>query len=89
MAPHVKFGRNIDPTKPAMIGEREVLPIVYPMVMGFDRMAHLLHPGLMKVQRSLKLSTLMNQAIKLFLDKVVKNGVKGGVQIHSHGYTPW
>ena len=55
-----------------------------PMVMGFDGMAHLLHLGLMKFQRSLKLHGLMNHTGHLAIEKVVKNVVKGRVQIHGH-----
>ena len=60
----------------------EVLLIVHPMVMGFDGITQFLHHDLMKVQRSLELRTLINQAIKLFFEKVVKKVVKGWVQSH-------
>ena len=55
--------------------------------MGFDGMTHFLHQRLMKFQRNLQLRGLMNHAGHLTIKKVVKNIVKGGVQIHSHGYT--
>ena len=87
--PSVKLGGNGFPTKIAMHDERKVVPIADPMIMGFDGITHFLHLDLMKVHRGLELRALMNQTINLFLDEVVKNVFKGGVQIHSHGYTPW
>ena len=87
MSPSVKLGGNGFTTKNAVNGKRKVTPIAHPMIMGFDGITHFLHLDLMKVHRGVELRTLMNQAIKLFLDEVVKNGVKGGVQIHRHEYT--
>ena len=87
MAPPGKLGGNSGPTKSAVNGERKVLPIGHPMVMGFDGMAHLLHLGLIKFHRSLQLRGLMNYMGHLAIEKVVKNVVKGGVQIHGQGYT--
>ena len=84
VSPSIKLGGNGFPTKLTVSGEREVLLIVHPMVMGFDGMAHLLHLGLMKFQRSLKLRALMNHAGNFAIKKVVKNVVKGGVQVHGH-----
>ena len=52
------------------------------MIMSFDGMAHFLHQHLMKVQRNLELRGLINQAIKLFFEKVVKKIFKGWVQSH-------
>ena len=69
--------------------KRKVVPIAHPMIMGFDGMAHFLHQRLMKFQHNLQLRGLMNHAGHLTIKKVVKNIVKGGVKIHSHGYTPW
>ena len=87
--PSIKLGGNGFPTKIAMNSERKVVSIAHPMIMGFDGMAHFLHQRLMKFQRNLQLRGLMNHAGHLTIKKVVKNIVKGGVQIHSHGYTPW
>ena len=50
--------------------------------MSFDGMAHFLHQHMMKVQRNLELRGLINQAIKLFFEKVVKKIFKGWVQSH-------
>ena len=58
-----------------------------PKIMCFDRMAHILHPGLMKFQHSLQCSGFMEDSSYLAMDKVVKDVSKGGLQIHSHGYT--
>ena len=52
--------------------------------MSFDGMAHFLHQRLMKFQRN-QLLDLMNHAGHI----IMKNIVKGGVKIHSHGYTYW
>ena len=87
--PSVKLGGNGFTTKITMNGERKVVPIAYPMIMGFDGMAHFVHQRLMKFQRNLQLRGLMNHAGHLTIKKIVKNVVKGGVQIHNHGYTPW
>ena len=87
MSPPVKLGGNSGTTKPAVQGEREVPSIGHPMVMGFDGMAHLLHPRLMKFQCNLQLRGLMNHADKIFVEEVVKNVSKGGVQGHGHGHT--
>ena len=86
VTPPIKLGGNGVPTKLAVNGEWQVLPIVHPMVMGFNGMTHFLHLGLMKFQRSLQLRGLMKHAGQLAIDKVVKSVVKGGVQ--GHGYTP-
>ena len=75
--------------KIAVNAKWKVTTIAYPMIMGFDGMAHFLHPRLMKFQRNLQLRGLMNHAGHLTIKKVVKNVVKGGVKIHSHGYTSW
>ena len=48
------------------------------MVMGFNSITQILHPDLMKVQRKLELQALLDQTIKLFLEK----SVKGWVQVH-------
>ena len=85
--PSVKLGGNGFPTNIAMNGERKVVPIAHPMIMGFDGMTHLLHLG-MKFQGNLQLCGLMNHAGHLTIKKVVKNVVTGGVQGHGHGYTP-
>ena len=53
--------------------------------MSFDEMAHFLHQPLMKFQRKIQLHDLMNHVGHL----ITKKSVKGGVQIHSHGYTSW
>ena len=87
--PSIKLGGNGFTTKIAMNGERKVVPIAHPMIMGFDGMAHFLHQRLMKVQRNLQLSGLMKHASHLTIKKVVKNIAKSGVKIHSHGYTSW
>ena len=87
--PSIKLGGNGFTTKIAMNGKRKVIPIENPMIMGFDGMAHFLHQRLMKFKRNLQLRGLMNHAGHLTIKKVVKNVVKGGVKIHSHGYTPW
>ena len=87
--PSTKLEGNGFTTKIAMNGERKVVPIAHPMIMGFDGMAHFLHQRLMKFQCNLQLCGLMNHAGYLTIKKVVKNVVKGGVKIHSHGYTPW
>ena len=50
--------------------------------MSFDGITHFLHQHLMKVQRNLELRGLINQAIKLFFEKVVKKIFKGWVQSH-------
>ena len=69
--PHsVKLGGNGFTTKIAVNAKRKVVPIAHPMIMGFDGITHFLHLDLMKVHRDLELRALMNQAIKLFLDKV-------------------
>ena len=87
--PSIKLGGNGFPTKIAMNGERKVVPIANPIIMGFDGMTHFLHQRLMKFQRNLQLRGLMNHAGHLTIKKVVKNIAKSGVKIHSHGYTPW
>ena len=87
--PSVKLGGNGFTTKIAMNGERKVVPIAHPMIMGLDGITHFLHLDLMKMHRDLELRGLMNHAGHLTIKKIVKNIVKGGVQIHSHGYTPW
>ena len=77
--PSIKLGGNGFPTKIAMKGKRKVVPIAHPMIMGFDGMAHFLHPRLMKFKRNLQLRGLMNNAGNLTtIKKVVKNIVKGG-----------
>ena len=78
MSPSVKLGGNGFTTKIAVNGERKVPPIAHPMIMGFDGITHFLHLDLMKVHRGLELRALINQAINLFLDEVVKNVFKGG-----------
>ena len=80
--PSVKLWGNGFPAKLAMDEKWEVLLIVHPMVMGFNGITQFLHHDLMKLQRSLELRTLINQAIKLFFEKVVKKVVKGWVQSH-------
>ena len=85
--PSIKLEGDGFPTKIAVNGERKVAPIAHPMIMGFDGMTHFIHPRLMKFQRNLQLRGLMNHASHLTIKKVVKNIVKSGVQIHSHGYT--
>ena len=59
-----------------------MVSIAHPMIMSFDGMAHFLHQRLMKVQRKLELRGFINQAIKLFFEKVVKKIFKGWVQSH-------
>ena len=54
------------------------------MIMSFDGMAHFLHQCLMKFQRN-QLRDLMNHEGHI----IMKNIVKCGVKIHSHGYNPW
>ena len=77
---HVKLGGNVFPTIPTELVEfREMLPIAHPMVMGFDGMAYIPHPRLMKLQGSLHLHGFSNQVDQLVIDEVVKNVVKGGV----------
>ena len=80
--PSVKLWGNGFPAKLAMNEKWEVLLIMHPIVMGFDGITQFLHHNLMKVQRSLELRTLINQAIKLFFEKVVKKVFKGWVQSH-------
>ena len=80
--PSIKLWGNGFPAKLAVDGKWKVLLIVHPMVMGFDGITQFLHHDLMKIQRSLELRTLINQAIKLFFEKVVKKVVKGWVQSH-------
>ena len=65
--PSIKLGGNGFTTKIAMNGERKVVPIAHPMIMGFDGMAHFLHLDLMKENRGLDLCALIKHAIKLFL----------------------
>ena len=57
------------------------------MIVCFDGIAHILHPRLMKFHCSLQLRSLMEHAGHLAIEKVIENVSKGGLQIHSHGYT--
>ena len=80
--PSIKLWGNDFTTKIAVDGKWEVASIANPMIMSFDGTAHFLHQHLMKVQRNLELRGLINQAIKLFFEKVVKKIFKGWVQSH-------
>ena len=89
MAAHVDFWGD---ALPADITQRSGEVVAgtlegIPIIVCFDGIAHILHPGLMKFQRSLQGKGFMEDSNGLAIEKVVKDVSKGGLQIHSHGYT--